>query len=623
MKTLLYCTVVLLIYATGTVAQPEAGPPRNLHELEQAIEAIGARARTPGLAVALVGHGGLLWQHTAGMADLAAGRQVTADTQFRLGSISKMFVSLAVMKLVEEGRVSLSDPLARLAPEIEFHNPWEGKHPVRLVHLLNHSSGWDAPHFPELVSAGGEPISIRAALALHPHSRTSRWVPGSRSAYNNTGPLVAAYIVEKLAGIPYEEFVRRQFFVPLAMNDSGYFYSDNYRSHAATPYRRGRPQGYWHLNNRAAGGLNSSLTDMVKFVRFLLQRGRAGEDRLLSPASLVQMESPRATLAADAGLELAWGLGNTVFRHDDTVFFGHEGSLPGARSLLAYQPELQKGYVILANGEGPAVAEIHRLLSAYIARTSQPAEVQPARALAQADLAMSGLYRSISPVSGRFGFVASLLPWKLQVHDGVITVGPVLGGPVRELVAGSGNTYLQPDSGRVALVRAEDPVAGDVLHYGPQTLVKTGVLVAYAPLLLLVLWLVCTLAGLLMALVWLPRLLLGRGSRGAKVALRAWPMLTVLALGMAIAGVLLAFGGPSPYAEAGRVSVPTLLVFSGTVLFPLMALWSLRVWFRHRDAGIGQVGRFTFWHATAMVMLNLALAAYMFGWGLMGIRLWA
>ncbi|SDK57974.1 CubicO group peptidase, beta-lactamase class C family [Microbulbifer yueqingensis] len=615
---------VFLAWSAVATAQPGSVPaPANLAELGQAIEQVASRTNTPGLAVALVGTGDEMWQYNVGMADLASGSPVTAETRFRVGSVAKMLVSLSVMKLVEEGRLSLDAPLSELAPEIEFHNRWEKQHPVRLVHLLNHSSGWDAPHFAELVQQGAEPISIRAALALHPHSRTSRWVPGSRSAYNNTGPLVAAYIVEKISGMPFEEYVGQHFLAPLGMEDSGYFYSDHYRSHAATLYDKGRPQPYWHLNNRAAGALNSSLEDMAKLTRFLLDRGRVGNRQLLSPASLERMETPRDTLATNGGLEVSWGLGTTSFSNNGTVFYGHEGSLPGARSMLAYQPDLGRGYVILSNSNGPAVAELHRLLSAYLARDQQPGNIESQRSPDAGDPTLAGLYRVISPVSETFGFAAQLLPWRLQVNSAGVVMAPLLGGRPRQLVPGPEGTFLQAGTGRVSLVRARDPIAGEVLHYGPQTLERTGPLAAWAPLLVLCLWSVCAVVALLKALGWLPHLLLGRGPRGASLALRAWPAMTVLVLGMALAGAVLAAGGTIPFALAGRVSVPSLLVFVGSGLFPLLAALSVWAWFRYRHAAPAEVGRFTRWHAAVLVALNLLVAMYMLAWGLAGLRLWA
>jgi CubicO group peptidase (beta-lactamase class C family) len=78
-----------------------------------------------------------------GVADVASGRSTTPETLFRIGSVSKAFVSLAILMLVNQGKLSLDDPVHKLAPEVWFENPWESTDPVRVVHLLDHTTGWD------------------------------------------------------------------------------------------------------------------------------------------------------------------------------------------------------------------------------------------------------------------------------------------------------------------------------------------------------------------------------------------------------------------------------------------------------------------------------------------------
>ena len=98
-----------------------------------------------------------------------------------IGSTSKIFVALAVLKLVEQGKLSLDDTLADLAPDVAFENPWEETHPIRVVHLLEHTTGWDDIHLPEYAHNQPDPVSLKEGLDFHPHSRISRWRPGSRS----------------------------------------------------------------------------------------------------------------------------------------------------------------------------------------------------------------------------------------------------------------------------------------------------------------------------------------------------------------------------------------------------------------------------------------------------------
>ncbi|SHF80252.1 CubicO group peptidase, beta-lactamase class C family [Microbulbifer donghaiensis] len=617
---LLLCFLLLTGAAAHAVQSPPARPIENLQQLGEAIDEVRAVMGVPGVAVTLILPNGEEWQHTGGLADIAEDKPVSVETRFRVGSISKLLVSLAVMKLQEEGRLKLSDKLSDLAPEVAFENPWAETYPLRLVHLLNHSSGWDAPHFVEMAAPAGKPVTIGEALALHPHSRVSRWAPGTRTAYNNTGPLVAAYIVEKISGMTYEDYIQLNFLEPLQMQDSGYFYSDDYRSRAVTLYRGTQPLPYWHLNNRAAGGLHSSLRDMAKLAKLLLQRGVFAGDRVLSAHAVAETERPLQTLAAQAGLQLSWGLGNNVFHHNGVVFHGHEGSLPGASAILVYQPELGTAHVVMANGNGPAVTEIHRLIADYVTRDMEPPKVESERAFSSGDHSLSGYYRVASPVRQAATFMTDLIPWQLNISGQRATIRPLVGAPPRQLLAGDGETFKQNTTGQVALVQVDDPLDGEVLHYGPQTLKRTSALSAYGLLFVALLWVISAVLALLFMLVWLPRYFLGRIERRSGVGLRVWPLLTVIALLVAVFGAKLAAGGLIPYAMAGRISAASLMVFLGTLMFFVLALWSLWVWYRYRNSAMNRLVKY---HSTLLIALNLLVGLYLLGHGVIGIRLWA
>jgi CubicO group peptidase (beta-lactamase class C family) len=159
--------------------------PRTTDELAGRLRGVLAETKTPGLGVALVSRDGVLWQAGLGKADVASGREATAETLFRIGSISKTFVSLAVLVLVEEGRLTLDVPVRALVPDVAFANPWETDEPARVVHLLEHTTGFDDLSLREYAHADPD-ISLRDALALNPAPRLSRWRPGTRMSYCNS-----------------------------------------------------------------------------------------------------------------------------------------------------------------------------------------------------------------------------------------------------------------------------------------------------------------------------------------------------------------------------------------------------------------------------------------------------
>ena len=147
--------------------------------------------------MAIVHKDGPEWVTGLGVADVATDRAATADTLFRIGSTSKAFTSLSILAAGRPGQVSLDDPVHKLVPDVWFENRWESTDPIRIVNLLEHTTGWDDLHFREYAKQAPDYMSVREGLDYDHHSRTSRWRPGTRMAYCNSGPAVAAYVSRK------------------------------------------------------------------------------------------------------------------------------------------------------------------------------------------------------------------------------------------------------------------------------------------------------------------------------------------------------------------------------------------------------------------------------------------
>lgn len=145
-----------------------------LHQLQHEIEIVlndynGLRA-----GIALIRKDQPDWIVGIGNSGTSEDKSVSENTIFRIASISKMFVALAILKLQEEGLLKLEDRIKDIVPEVEFENPWEETDPVRIVHLLEHTTGWDEIHLVEIVHSQTPPIALKNALEFHLHSRKSR-----------------------------------------------------------------------------------------------------------------------------------------------------------------------------------------------------------------------------------------------------------------------------------------------------------------------------------------------------------------------------------------------------------------------------------------------------------------
>ena len=284
-------------------------PAQSIPELRQQLEKILHDTHTPGVSVAIVHREGPEWVAGLGKANVAANQPATADTLFRIGSTSKAFVSLSILKLVNQGKLSLQDPVHKLVPEIYFENRWEATDPVRVVDLLEHTTGWDDLHLHEYAK-DAKGMTLREGLDYYHHSRISRWPPGTRMAYCNSGPPVAAYIVEKLTGQRFEDYVTQNFFLPIGMKTATYFEQPSpqlttlYQDDGKTPYP------YWNILERPAGAINASANDMAAYVEFYLNRGAVNGQPIVPATDIDRMETPTRTWQAQQGLKAGYGLSN-------------------------------------------------------------------------------------------------------------------------------------------------------------------------------------------------------------------------------------------------------------------------------------------------------------------------
>ena len=314
------------------------------------LEALRVEHRVPGFAVTLVSgrHG----QQTGsgGLADLDSGRPVSADTLFRIGSITKTFNALAVLLLVEQGRLDLDSPLRKIVPTAPLENPWAETYPVRVAQLLEHSSG--------LLDITREEFdhntpfdSLEAAFAWRPRARVVQWPPGLHSAYSNANAGLAGLVIERASGQDYAQFISERLLRPLGMPSASLTDDTLTRRRLATGYDSDgkTPIPYWHMIFPPLGAINATPREMGALLQLFLQRGKTGTGRLLDAASITRMEQPATTLGARHGLDYGYGPGLEQSLHQGFRWYGHGGDGDGYLSRFGYNREADAGYFLTIN----------------------------------------------------------------------------------------------------------------------------------------------------------------------------------------------------------------------------------------------------------------------------------
>ena len=358
----------------GAAQQKDDLPhPKTVEELKKAMKDVLDKEHVPGVGVALIANGEVLWCGGLGKVDVATNRDVACDTEFRVGSVSKTFVALALLKLQEEGKINLYARLQDVAPEVPAKNKWEAAHPVRIVNLLEHTAGYDDMEFSEVYNLHDPyDFPLLKVFQRFRKPQSARWIPSTRMSYSNPGNAVAGYLIEKVSAKPFDQYIRETFLQPMGMEKADYPFTDAIKPLLATPYEGNPPKaiGYPFIYLRPAGDLKTSPGELAKLVQFLLRRGRTEEAQLVKPESILRMETPETTLAARNGLRLEYGLANYSSVEGGVVTHGHNGGIDGFLSTYRYMPEQNWGYVILLNSSssGRALTDTNRLAIDFLSK---------------------------------------------------------------------------------------------------------------------------------------------------------------------------------------------------------------------------------------------------------------
>jgi len=628
MKWLIAAILPFILVCVGLAAdkkEEKPKPAQSIPELQQQLEKILKDTKTPGVSVAIVHKDGSEWVAGLGQADVASNHPTTADTLFRIGSTSKAFASLSILLLADQKKLSLEDPVRKLVPEIWFENPWEATDPVRVVHLLEHTTGWDDMHLREYAKDWPATMGVREGLDYDHHSRTSRWRPGTRMAYCNSGPPVAAYIVEKLTGQRFEDFVEQNLFQPIGMKTATYFpppagtATTLYHDDGQTPY------SYWNILLRPAGSINASAKDMAAYVQFYLNRGAVNGKQVVPAADIDRMEIPTSTWAAKEGMRYGYGLSNYSSIEDGFVYHGHDGGVEGGLTEMAYLPEYGVGYFYSINsGSDDAFEKIGKAIRDYITRSLEKPALPPVAPLPANALQYAGWYEPDSPRVALADFLERLLgiSW-IHFKDGKLLVSNL--GEWNEVylpVAGTQFRHIPKKHPRAPVATFElltPNEEGRFVQSGGQTTMKLiPAWQALAEIVLTVYVVLSAIAIVVYAPFWLLGGLSKRRRRPAERAMRVWPLVAVLSL---VAFVTIFILSSDDLIERmGNRTVWSEALFLATIAYAVASLASaVALWRAQAEAVRRSVRKFSLVVTVAL----LTAAAYLAYWGIIGLRTWA
>jgi len=601
----------MLVLSVARAELEEQDPPGSLAELDQAVTAVLEASVIPGASVVVIEAGEIVWVRHYGVMDRETGRPVTDQTVFRAGSISKSLTSIAAMMLVEEGAIALDAEVRAFLPALDLDNAWAATDPVRLVHLLEHTAGFNDIAFHHyLLEGGGMPLA-EAVERFGPYA--SRWRPGTLTSYSNQGPIVAARMLEIAAGEPFEAYMQRRVIEPLGMQSAVWRGSSALASRLAASYR---PDGiteerFIDTPGWPSGGLNVTPRDLARLPLLMLGRGTLDGTELLSPASIDRIETPESSDAAQFGLRHGYALGNQVLPRGRAVFFGHDGSIDGFVSSYAYAPALDAGYVVMANATSDAILEAAGRVRAYLERDVAPLNVQPDGGGANAAAHWAGQYQSRTPRRNLLAGLLGLTQW-----EGATVVDNAL--------RFRGSTWMPVGEGRWQRADAAVPELILIERDGERRL-QTG-LSTYRQVSPLEMWTkLAVLAGYgLLLIISAPHIMMvaWSGARGrlagrGGLAMRLWPLVALYG----VAGVVfytLALFQTGDLEFLGRPTLAAWGLFAWSALAPLWVVMALASLWR-RGSGAGRAATAL---AASYTMFALVACAYLTAHGWIALRFW-
>ncbi len=358
----LACTLTVHA-AAQTAKKTVAAAPDRLAGLADFVDGVVAQQlasrEVAGAVVTVVHNGRVVFTRGYGMADIASGKAVDAQrTLFRPGSVSKLFTWVALAQQIEAGKVDLDADVNRY---IDFKIPeFEGK-PIRVRDLMAHAVG--------MSDVGGIIVDDPAKVIPYQQWLKTRmpkrlWAPGGELSYSNYAAALAGYIVERVSGVPFPDYVDRNIFTPLGMTSTTFRepIPPALASRLATGYKfaDGRLQtkpGEYLASVMPAGSAVTTGPDMARFMLAMLNKGMLDGKRILSAKSVALLESN--SLSNVPGLPgIAHGF--IVERNAGPRLIGHGGNTVDFHSDLVIAPELGTGFFMSFTGGGTG---------SYIART--------------------------------------------------------------------------------------------------------------------------------------------------------------------------------------------------------------------------------------------------------------
>lgn len=411
--TIAALAVAAVASADGSNLKDDPRVQMALGVLQIWVDAERAYKDIPGVSMAVVHDQELLWTHGFGLADRTRSVPASSDTIYSICSISKVFTAVGVLKLRDQGKLQLDDPITKHLRWLDIQQTYQDAPPMTVRGILTHSAGLpresDHPYwtYPDYAFPTREEIvdGLSRQKTLYPEGRYHQ--------YSNLGLTLAGEIVAEVSGEPYPDYARRNILDPLGLSDTSTEIPVAHRGgRFATGYggqkREGEREVMPFFQTRgisAAAGYASTVLDLAKFASWQFRLLEKGGEEVLKASTLREMHRVQWV---DPDWKTTWGLGFSISRRDDKTFVGHGGSCPGFRSHLLLQTDEEFASVSMTNANDVNASAFTQ--TAY--RIVAPAVAESLRSPERAKAPDEGLKIYAGIYRNGWGGEIAVFPWK-------------------------------------------------------------------------------------------------------------------------------------------------------------------------------------------------------------------
>ncbi|MFD2587459.1 serine hydrolase domain-containing protein [Croceitalea marina] len=581
-----------------------------LDSLESYIE----KKLIPGAMIGIVTADSTIFVGGIGYADIQKKEKVTEKHLFRQGSISKSFTAMGLYKLLGDSPYDLSTPIIEIDKNIPFTNKWKDKSPVRVSHLLEHTSGFEDFHLHAMYNTKYNTLpDIINLVNDHRNSLHSRWMPGTKKAYANPNYILAGHLIEKISNNSFTEYVDRNILKPIGMRSSGYFFNKPEDKLFAQGYQRNgkilNPIEFATINGSPAGDFCANAVDMAAYLQHMIKR----DTSVFSKEEFERIESPKTSIAAKNGLIVGYGLGNYSIWKNGFLFHGHGGQIDGFTSRYVYSRDAGIGVAVAINRNGNAneiVDEILEQVLSTVNKMNENRKIVPIPDSMKDEF--SGFYEFKSPKSKLTTFPDDMLAGlKLDFQKEKVITRTLLGKSKDTLYyAGKNQFYLNDDGVPSVLLIAKNS-ENKVLWINDNYTVRQSWLKRIFLFFGILLSVVLVLAFTLSSLIWLIR----NGFRKNKKS--PVNQLTIFGVGVSFILIFVGFGTTASNLKSfSGIDFPSVLTYLSSFTFVIMSVFSIYRCFKLTGSKVFN-GLYILTSIGA-----LSLAWYLWSIGFIGLKMW-